>query len=59
MMLASHAWIIGFTILDQLPNASMAGAGSGWLIFLIGILYGRSEYVLQRANKRKSLNQSP
>lgn len=46
--LSAHALLIGFVMIDQLPNASLAP----WLWLLVGALLGRTEEISNTANKQ-------
>jgi hypothetical protein len=52
MVLSTHALLVGFIIIDQLPNASL----SPWLWLLVGILLGRSEAIIQKHREETRLN---
>ncbi|OQK17031.1 hypothetical protein AU255_03795 [Methyloprofundus sedimenti] len=43
-LLAAHALLVSFIMIDQLPNASFAP----WLWLLVGILLGRSEDIMNK-----------
>lgn len=46
--LSAHALLIGFVMIDQLPNASLAP----WLWLLVGALLGRTEAISNTANRQ-------
>jgi len=54
ILLAAHALLVGITMVDQLPNASLAP----WLWLLAGVLLGRSESVIAENKVKKSLTRT-
>jgi len=50
-LLLSHVLLVAIIMVDQLPNASLAG----WMMLLIGALIGRTGYVNHMANNNKQI----
>lgn len=50
-LLSAHALLIGFVMIDQLPNASLAP----WLWLLAGALLGRTEAIFNTAKRTNSV----